>query len=128
MQKIIELTPMPSPSTATTTAVKPGERRSERSAYLKSWTRISIGVSYSWRSATTGSTRTARAVGSEAATAELRARIGVTPAHVRGRTPEPGTEQRQAQRLADAAPLHVGARGAARHADAALARALRHRV
>src|SRR5262245_56425032 len=43
MQKIIVLTPMPSASTATTTAEKPGERRSERRAYLTSWIRMSIG-------------------------------------------------------------------------------------
>src|SRR5512143_1633033 len=43
MEKIIVLTPMPSASTATTTAANPGERRSERSANFTSWIRMSIG-------------------------------------------------------------------------------------
>src|SRR6516225_2667904 len=42
MQKIIVFTPMPSAITATTTAVNPGERRSERSANLTSWIRMSM--------------------------------------------------------------------------------------
>src|SRR5438034_1552337 len=42
MLKIMVLTPMPSASTATTTAVKPGVRRSERSAKRTSWIRVSM--------------------------------------------------------------------------------------
>src|SRR5213593_4363294 len=42
MLKIIVLTPMPSASTATTTAVKPGVRRNERRAKRRSWIRMSM--------------------------------------------------------------------------------------
>src|SRR5689334_25260183 len=124
MEKIMVLTPMPSASTDTTTAANPGERRSERNAYFTSWIRISIarllfvaqrddGVhAHGARGGQPGGCRGAegederddherrRVVGTDAvqlALHEPRQRVG-------GRKPDPGAEQRQAQRLADDQP------------------------
>src|SRR5512146_1559982 len=47
MLNIVTFTPMPSAITATTTAVKPGVRRSERSAKRRSWIRVSMVASAS---------------------------------------------------------------------------------